>query len=467
MEGDDYASNSQDDKVESVVKNNSPPNSSKNDSERSKCSGHFKNSKIPHSVGSILQFLDEFIKVGLAQKAKKDWVRELCSKNNVNFMSFQETKMEDIELFNIKLCWGNFGFDYVYSPSVRSLGGILCVWDPRVFRKINSTISNYFVTIQGEWVPKVISNWNGDVVLMGDFNEVRTKEERHRSMFNILGADAFNSFISTAGLEEVPLGGCKFTCCHKSAAKMSKLDRFLISEGLMNSCPNLTAIVQLSTQPTAWKNRYAKDRKKQKKLKETPPEVVKGVLSCVDVEERIVVNDKSPEQMVAIRKWLPASFKKRLQYLLRSNSDVFAWTYADMTGIPRTIMVGGKPFNTEHKMNEYNHIKPIKQKKRRLGHDRNEATCKEVDELTKAGILLNVKDQTWVANPVVVKKSDGGWKMIPIEVFPGCLQRLPSNTNGQGRQRENNFLRMRGSILLPKDALPSEKCRSHVSKIGR
>lgn len=36
---------------------------------------------------------------GLAQKAKKDWVKELCVKNKVNFLSLQETKMEDIELF--------------------------------------------------------------------------------------------------------------------------------------------------------------------------------------------------------------------------------------------------------------------------------------------------------------------------------------------------------------------------------
>ncbi|GJY27792.1 hypothetical protein Tco_0403559 [Tanacetum coccineum] len=32
-------------------------------------------------------------------------------------------------------------------------------------------------------------------------------------------------------------------------------------------------------------------------------------------------------------------------------------------------------------------------------------------ELTKAGILRKVKHQTWVANPVMVKKSDGGWRM--------------------------------------------------------
>ncbi|GKD09743.1 hypothetical protein Tco_1189428 [Tanacetum coccineum] len=45
-----------------------------------------------------------------------------------------------------------------------------------------------------------------------------------------------------ANLEEVPLGGCSFTWCHKSASKMSKLDRFLMSESLLSECPNLSAI---------------------------------------------------------------------------------------------------------------------------------------------------------------------------------------------------------------------------------
>nr|GEV78608.1 hypothetical protein [Tanacetum cinerariifolium] len=44
------------------------------------------------------------------------------------------------------------------------------------------------------------------------------------------------------------------------------------------------------------------------------------------------------EQTVFIKKQLPTSFQRKLQDLLRSNVDVFAWTYADMTGIPRTIM---------------------------------------------------------------------------------------------------------------------------------
>nr|GFB94253.1 RNA-directed DNA polymerase, eukaryota [Tanacetum cinerariifolium] len=60
-------------------------------------------------------------------------------------------------------------------------------------------------------------------------------------IFNGQGADEFNSFIANAGLEEVPLGGSTFTWCHKSATKMSKLDRFLISENLFITYPHITA----------------------------------------------------------------------------------------------------------------------------------------------------------------------------------------------------------------------------------
>ncbi|GKB58696.1 RNA-directed DNA polymerase, eukaryota [Tanacetum coccineum] len=46
-----------------------------------------------------------------------------------------------------------------------------------------------------------------EVVIMGDFNEVRYKSERFGLLFNVQGANVFNSFIANVGLEEVPLGG--------------------------------------------------------------------------------------------------------------------------------------------------------------------------------------------------------------------------------------------------------------------
>ncbi|GJS76695.1 RNA-directed DNA polymerase, eukaryota, partial [Tanacetum coccineum] len=109
------------------------------------------------------------------------------------------------------------------------------------------TVSGYFITVRGEWIPNskkimiiaaqdlserkllweyftlVINNWRGEVIIMGDFNEVRKQEERYGSVFNARGADDFNGFISNAGLEEIHLGGCSFTWCHKTASKMSKI----------------------------------------------------------------------------------------------------------------------------------------------------------------------------------------------------------------------------------------------------
>ncbi|GKB51750.1 RNA-directed DNA polymerase, eukaryota [Tanacetum coccineum] len=155
------------------------------------------------------------------------------------------------------------------SDDVGNSGGILCVWDTNAFCKTNCTVSDYFVIVRGVWVKTganlliivvyaphdlkdkcmlwdylthVSNHWDGEVMMMGDFNEVRFKSDRFGSFFNERGADMFNSFISNASLEEVPLGGCAYTWCHKSASKMSKLDRFLISENLMHKCPNICAI---------------------------------------------------------------------------------------------------------------------------------------------------------------------------------------------------------------------------------
>nr|GEU62258.1 hypothetical protein [Tanacetum cinerariifolium] len=92
--------------------------------------------------------------------------------------------------------------------------------------------------------------------------------------------------------------------------------------------------------------------------------------------------------------------------LLRANTDVFAWTCSNMKGAPRTLMIDGKPFHTKHNLNEYKHINHIKQKRRGLALKSNVATCREVDELTQAKILREVKYQTYVANPIMVKKSN-------------------------------------------------------------
>ncbi|GJT06997.1 RNA-directed DNA polymerase, eukaryota, partial [Tanacetum coccineum] len=77
---------------------------------------------------------------------------------------------------------------------------------------------------------------------MGDFNEVRSIDERLGSVFNHSSARSFNHFISSSGLVDVKLEGYSFTWSHPSATKMSKLDRFLVSEGIISLFPSLTSI---------------------------------------------------------------------------------------------------------------------------------------------------------------------------------------------------------------------------------
>ncbi|GJZ29708.1 RNA-directed DNA polymerase, eukaryota [Tanacetum coccineum] len=161
------------------------------------------------------------------------WVRELCYKNNVNFVSLQETKTECVDLFTSKVLWGNFTFDYAISPSVGNSGGIICIWEPSIFVKENVTGSNLFL---------LITDWNGKCIIIGDFNEVRTKEERFGSKFNTQDAFNFNNFILSTSLVDLSLGGYSLTWAHKTATKMSKLDGYLILDELLTLFPHLPAL---------------------------------------------------------------------------------------------------------------------------------------------------------------------------------------------------------------------------------
>ena len=147
-----------------------------------------------------------------------------------------------------------------------------------------------------------------------------------------------------------------------------------------------------------------------KKAKE-PIEAKTEVLRPSDYEQKIIVNPAFPEQQISIGKLLPEDLKKKLQKLLQRNIDVFAWEYTDMTGVPRVINVDGEEFITEHRLNERRDITPFHQKRRYLAVERDLAACKEVEELAKAGIIRKSKYPTWGANLVMVRKSDGGWRM--------------------------------------------------------
>ncbi|GKA87761.1 putative RNA-directed DNA polymerase, eukaryota, reverse transcriptase zinc-binding domain protein [Tanacetum coccineum] len=80
-------------------------------------------------------------------------------------------------------------------------------------------------------------------VLQGDFNEVREEGERYGSNFCERQARIFNDFITENSLIDIPLGGFNFTWTNKWGTKMSKLDRFLVSESFYETFPHATGLV--------------------------------------------------------------------------------------------------------------------------------------------------------------------------------------------------------------------------------
>nr|GEZ17254.1 RNA-directed DNA polymerase, eukaryota [Tanacetum cinerariifolium] len=169
--------------------------------------------------------IEKEVNSGLGQKAKKGWIQELNSKHRVSFVALQETKMKSIDLFSIKALWGNFAFDYVLSPSIPSATKILIivVYAPHDLNEKR---------MLWEFLGHLIDTWDGECVLLGDFNEVQSINERFGTLFNPHRAESFNDFISIAGLVDLPIEGYSYTWAYKSASKMSKLDMFLVGISL-------------------------------------------------------------------------------------------------------------------------------------------------------------------------------------------------------------------------------------------
>ncbi|GJX52074.1 RNA-directed DNA polymerase, eukaryota, reverse transcriptase zinc-binding domain protein [Tanacetum coccineum] len=165
---------------------------------------------------------------------------------------------------------GNYSFDYACSMARGLSGGIVSMWDPAVFTKENIWCNDNYVIVQGKWLNITHSYymvnvygpqdpiakatmWNNLItfiqqhheryVVFGDLNEVRDESKRFGTNFPRSKAHLFNSFVDDSGLKEMVMGGKLFTWMNKSGTKMSKLDRFLLSEEVLDDNPDLKAII--------------------------------------------------------------------------------------------------------------------------------------------------------------------------------------------------------------------------------
>ncbi|GJY16968.1 RNA-directed DNA polymerase, eukaryota, reverse transcriptase zinc-binding domain protein, partial [Tanacetum coccineum] len=186
------------------------------------------------------------------------------------FLKGQSTLKPHGSDFGLEIFASNTTLIFSYGKGL--LGGIISMWDPAVFTKENIWCNDNYVIVQGKWLnishsyfvvniygpqdPNAKSTlWSsllsfaqhhqGRYVLFGDLNEVRVEHERFRTNFSRSEAQVFNKFVADLGLHEMMMGGNSFTWMNKLGTKMSKLDRFLLSEEVLDDNHNLKAIIVL------------------------------------------------------------------------------------------------------------------------------------------------------------------------------------------------------------------------------
>ena len=77
-----------------------------------------------------------------------------------------------------------------------------------------------------------------------------------------------------------------------------------------------------------------------------------------------------------------------------------------MPGIPREV--------AKHALRHIPGSKPAKQRMCRFDDERRRAIGKEITKLLAAGFIKEVYHSDWLANPILVKKKNGKWRMCLI-----------------------------------------------------
>jgi len=89
--------------------------------------------------------------------------------------------------------------------------------------------------------------------------------------------------------------------------------------------------------------------------------------------------------------------------ILINNTDLFAWSAADLPGVDPKV--------ASHKLSIYKEARYVSQKKRKLGEERRQAAKIEAEKLLSAGFIDEAQYTTWLSNVVLVKKANGKWRM--------------------------------------------------------
>ncbi len=207
---------------------------------------------------------------GIGGAVKKNYVRDMISRELVDMVCLQETKCSDFSRENVYLIWGTNEVDWVENKAVNSAGGVITMWSNKVFQLSSFKNGRNFSVLEGVWkrgfgTHVTIVNiycsgsfrekkemWNeisgirqGQLLkawcIIGDFNCIRRQEER-KSLVSCSDYSreikGFNDFIESFELVDIPLVGRKFTWFKPNGLVKSRIDRVLVSKEWLEVWPN-------------------------------------------------------------------------------------------------------------------------------------------------------------------------------------------------------------------------------------
>ena len=89
------------------------------------------------------------------------------------------------------------------------------------------------------------------------------------------------------------------------------------------------------------------------------------VAEPIEALENIPLDENNPERCTRVGAYLEEKNKKDLVQFLKKNTDVFAWSHEDMSGIDPSVIT--------HRLNVCPPFKPVRQKKRVFAPERDNA----------------------------------------------------------------------------------------------
>ncbi|GAU38515.1 hypothetical protein TSUD_396320 [Trifolium subterraneum] len=146
-----------------------------------------------------------------------------------------------------------------------------------------------------------------------------------------------------------------------------------------------------------------KERKQEKKAIKDDLLIKENYRPIPDGEFELVPLGEDPTKSVKIGADLPDLVKRQLKACLRGNAELFAWSAAEMPGIDPEVAC--------HQLTIDPRASVVVQRRRKQSPEKAEAARKAVKDLLEANFIAEAQYTIWLSNVVLVKKSNGKWRM--------------------------------------------------------